>query len=204
MPLFCDRAKLARIISLFDHTPIVVGLWESRFLARPQLSLDRHLVPSAMVIQRSAAIERSLLYQGLILTIRITSCMGLTVMRYNLPRGLAPFRSSWSPANALYLTNPNLLVAQAAPIELKAPTNRQTAIALTPSAFPVPLPAPASPSPASSACFPGSRIAKTHILINVPTNCGSVVYRFKIPRYMPAVSPVDALEGVSSSRSRSR
>ena len=41
------------------------------------------------------------------------------------------------------------------------------------------------------------------MLINVPTNCGKVVKRLRMPRYIPAVSPVEesALEE-SSSRSR--
>ena len=41
------------------------------------------------------------------------------------------------------------------------------------------------------------------MLINVPTNCGKVVKRLRMPRYIPAVSPVEesALDD-SSSRSR--
>ncbi len=32
---------------------------------------------------------------------------------------------------------------------------------------------------------------KTIMLMNVPTNCGSVVKRLRIPRYIPVNSPVD-------------
>ncbi|KAH9860163.1 hypothetical protein IAQ61_011947 [Plenodomus lingam] len=92
---------------------------------------------------------------------------------------------------------PNLLVAATATQAEQAPINKQTAIAFGPS-FRAAVSATA-PS-LSSGLLPGSRIEKTIQLMAVPTNCGSVVYRFMMPRYFPEDSPVDEVDVDESSR----
>jgi hypothetical protein len=66
----------------------------------------------------------------------------------------------------------SFFVAHAAPTVLIAPINKQTEMAFGPSpsrrSF-------GTASSANSGLFPGSRILNTIMLINVPTNCGSVV-----------------------------
>lgn len=71
--------------------------------------------------------------------------------------------------------------------------NKQTAIAFGPSDL---LFSSAGVS-LSSELLPGSNIEKTTQLMPVPTNCGNVVYRFMMPRYLPELSP-EAEEAGSS------
>ncbi len=78
----------------------------------------------------------------------------------------------------LYMRRLNLLVAYAAPKAQKAPTNKHIAIAFGLSFDCTPF--------AESGVNPGSKMENTIIDMNVPMNCGKVVKRFKIPRYMPA------------------
>lgn len=71
---------------------------------------------------------------------------------------------------------------------LMAPMNKQTAMALGPSVLWC---SDGCASVANSGLFPGSRMLNTIMLMNVPMNCGSVVYMFRIPKYRPESSPVD-------------
>jgi hypothetical protein len=86
-------------------------------------------------------------------------------------------------------TLPNLLVATTATHAQHAPINKHTAIPFGPS---VPWCSSAGAS-LSSGLFPGSRIENTAHDIPVPTNCGKVVYRFMMPRYLPELAPPDEL-----------
>ena len=92
---------------------------------------------------------------------------------------------------------PNLRVATAARHAEHAPINKQTAIAFGPS---VPWCSSGGPS-LNSGLLPGSRMEKTTQEMPVPMNCGSVVYRFMMPRYCPELAPpLDAPPAFAFSR----
>ena len=108
----------------------------------------------------------------------------LAVLLFNPPR-VAAQSLLCTDHGRLYILF-NLDVAYAAPTALIAPMNKHTAIAFGPSVTfsitsSLPFPSVSSPS-CSSGCLPGSSISKTIMLMNVPTNCGSVVNKLRIPR----------------------
>ena len=92
-----------------------------------------------------------------------------------------------NPQNSPHRTHLSRRVACAAPSEAKAPMNKQTAIPLNPSVEWCSL---GCASFASSGLLPGSSTVNTTVEMPVATNCGSVVYRFRMPRYTPASSPL--------------
>jgi hypothetical protein len=91
-------------------------------------------------------------------------------------------------------------VANAARHAQHAPIKRQTAMAFGPSVAWC----CSGGASESSGLLPGSSTEKTTHDIPVPTNCGSVVYKFMMPRYFP-VSPPELLTSLfAASRPPSR